>query len=152
MSSILLTDSTGDTAGPRTVVPISSNAIIVEDDQGVDWKLVKKSAVYLDTDTGFWTPETWPTASNYFPNSPFPSIAPLNASIGYLFNLNDDPTERHDLAIEYPTKAQELKDILESYKIFQTGSDGYQDPRYRECVTMEEKIQETEGWAAPVCT
>jgi hypothetical protein len=155
MSSVLLGDSYGvNSAAPRTVVPLSSRAIIVEDEDGIDWKLVLNSTFYLGTDTGFWTPEVWPSTEFFFPHSPYPSVAPLNASAGYLFNLNDDPFERNDLALAFPEKAQELRGILDGYRAgaFQTGSDDYQDPRYVNCVSLIEKIDETGGWAAPVCT
>ena len=35
---------------------------------------------------------------------------------------------------------------------FQTGDDGYEDPDFLNCVSLEEMVAETGGWAAPVCT
>lgn len=73
---------------------------------------------------------------------------------GCLFNLSEDDYERNDLSLVEVDKLNELNDILDSYIAtrFHMGEDGYEDPNYTNCVTLEEKIEEMNGWAAPVCT
>lgn len=67
--------------------------------------------------------------------------------MGCLFNLSEDEYERNDLSLVEVDKLNELNDILDGNVAtkFQTGEDGYEDPNYTNCVTLEEKIQETNG-------
>ena len=136
------------------MLPIASDTLIVEDeDTGVEWKIVQ-SAEYEGEGLGYWQQDVWPSADSYFPDHINDTDVSCLSELGCLFNLSEDPLERHDLGLVEPDKLNDLSNMLADYVkgSFQTGDDGYEDPGFLSCVSLEEKIAETGGWAAPVCT
>ena len=139
----------------RTIVPISSNAIIVQDGS-TDWKLIRSTFTYQNVDQGYWTNKVWPSKDEYFDGTedriPFPSRGDCSSNGGCLFNLTADPTEELDLAGANPEIVASVKAVLDAYVATKFQSGDYLDPNFLHCVSWEEKMAETNGYSAPVCT
>ena len=103
LSESLLRANPSDTAKRRVVLPIASDTLIVEDeDTGVEWKIVQ-SAEYQGKGLGYWQQDVWPSADSYFPDHINDTDVACLSELGCLFNLSEDPLERHDLGWSSPT-------------------------------------------------
>jgi len=154
LSELLLGKAGDGESKRRTILPIASDTLIVEDEEtGVEWKIVRGNPQYQNEGLGFWQPECWPSAEHYFPNQEEPDVV-CKSELGCLFNLSEDELELNDLSDVEVEKLQEMSDLLDQWVAgaWQTGDDGYQDPHYLNCTSLEKKIEETNGYAAPVCT
>ena len=78
--------------------------------------------------------------------------------VGCLFNLSNDPNERHELSAALPAEAARLRARLRKLNKgrFQSGSQA--DPRYdrllesrAHCVTLDDYAHRHRGFAGPVC-
>jgi hypothetical protein len=159
---------------PRREVHLSSNALI----EG-HLKLVVASEWQkaLSRGLGFWTGPTWPAHLHPPPSSagskPSATSGAANVhqmpgtfvpdpgcphEVGCLFNLSNDPNERHELSAALPAEAARLRARLRKLNKgrFQSGSQA--DPRYdrllesrAHCVTLDDYARRHRGFAGPVC-
>eukprot|EP01006_Ploeotia_vitrea_P031365 TRINITY_DN63688_c0_g2_i1.p1 TRINITY_DN63688_c0_g2~~TRINITY_DN63688_c0_g2_i1.p1 ORF type:complete len:520 (+),score=55.66 TRINITY_DN63688_c0_g2_i1:23-1582(+) len=152
---------------PRVEIPLSSDGLIVG-----DWKYVAKTG-HDNWDRhcrkfkqdplcnmGYWTPPVWPVAdcgggkNNDCPHNCTSSIGctrdPGCPPEGCLFNLKNDPLEKHDLSKSNPVKLQQMRarfeEILKT-KFQTTDSDAV----FSECETWGEMIKRNRGFAGPLC-
>ena len=68
-----------------------------------------------------------------------------------LFNLADDPEERHDLAWQQPAKYDEL---TKRFSALQQGvyQSSYFDPREKNCLELADMLDRYKGFVGPPCS
>ena len=68
-----------------------------------------------------------------------------------LFNLADDPEERHDLAWQQPGKYDEL---TKRFSALQQGvyQSSYFDPREKNCLELADMLDRYKGFVGPPCS
>lgn len=121
-------------ASPRTLIPLSSEAIIAW-----PYKLVRGNQKHL----GIYT-------SPLHPNGTVPDVGRdpgCSSDVGCLFNLREDPEERRDLAALSVGQLQRLTQLLEAQAIFQTS----EIPGYTNCTTATAFIVAHHGYGGPLC-
>merc|ERR1711991_410615 len=110
-------------ASPRSVIPVSSNALI-------SWPY--KLVMGKQGGKGWWS-------AAMHPNKTSPKNDDKGCPSGCVFHLDQDPEERLDISAQLPEVLAKLHGLLDAYKEtrFQTS----EIPGYDNCVSIEDYVK-----------